>query len=64
MKHRVNQIQNGSHNGNFYNRNCNWRHKNPNQKVFERAQPALSVDAMVVHRNEHQQAEANEKQYV
>ena len=64
MKHRVNQIENDSNNCNFYNDNCNWRNKNKCQKVFERTQPSLSVDAVVVHRNKNQQAEADEKQYV
>ena len=64
MKHCVNQIENDSNNCNFYNDNCNRRNKNKCQKFFERAQPSLSVDAVVVHRNKHHQAEADEKQYV
>ncbi len=64
MKHSVNQIQNRAHNCNFEYDDGNRRNKNKCQKFFERAQPSLSVDAVVVHRNKHHQAEPDEKQYV
>lgn len=64
MKHCVNQIQNRAHYRNLDYEDGNRRNKNQCQNIIERAQPSLSVDAVVVHRNKHHQAEANEKQYV
>ncbi|MCR5454210.1 MAG: hypothetical protein K6F33_04390 [Bacteroidales bacterium] len=58
MKHRVNQIENRTNDTHFKNDNGNWRYKNPAQQIFEGMQPSLSVDAMIVHRNKYQQAEA------